>query len=280
MGSGSISRKLTILDGPMGSQLTARGLDTRTPLWSARALVDAPEVVEEIHRAYARAGAEVHRTNTFRTRRRTMPDDWERWARAAVRIARRALEGAGGLRLAGSVGPLEDCYRPDLAPPADEARREHDELARVLAEEGVDLFVCETFPSALEARIAVEACVATGRETWVSFTAGPDGELMTPDAMREAARACVDAGARAALVNCVAAERTLPFVEALAESGVPFGACANGALWGRPRVSDERYVEYAREWTARGATIVGSCCGTGPSTIAALQSLGQVPSAR
>jgi S-methylmethionine-dependent homocysteine/selenocysteine methylase len=261
---------LLLLDGPMGSELTRRGLGTRTPLWSARALVDAPETVEAIHREYAEAGARVHRTNTFRARRRTTPE-WERLARLAVRLARAAA--LTGQRVAGSVGPLEDCYRPDLSPPPDEARREHDELARVLADEGVDLFVCETFPHAGEARIAVEACARTGRETWVSFTAGPNGDLMTPGAMRAAARACVDAGARAVLVNCVAAERTLPFVAALAALSVPFGAYANGAPWNAPPVSPEAYVQHARTWIASGASTVGACCGTGPAYVRALAAL-------
>ncbi|MEM6957951.1 MAG: homocysteine S-methyltransferase family protein, partial [Myxococcota bacterium] len=45
------------MDGPMGTELAARGVSTRLPLWSASALEDAPEVVAQIHRDYVAAGA-------------------------------------------------------------------------------------------------------------------------------------------------------------------------------------------------------------------------------
>jgi S-methylmethionine-dependent homocysteine/selenocysteine methylase len=261
----------TLLDGPMGSELTRRGADTSLPLWSARALRDAPDLVEAIHRDYARLGAHVHRANTFRARRRTAGDAWQSLAREAV--ARAQAAALAGQRVAGSVGPLEDCYRPDLAPLDGEARPEHEELARFLAGAGVDFLMCETFPSPREACVAAEACAKTGMETWVSLTAGPNGELMTPEALGAAARACVAAGASAVLVNCVAAALTAPYVEALAEAGVPFGAYANASRWNEPPLDPDAYAAHARAWLSRGATILGACCGTGPAHVARLAQL-------
>jgi len=260
--------RMILLDGPMGSELSRRAVDTASPLWSAAALVDAPELVREIHASYADAGATHHRTNTFRARPRTAGDDWERLARLAVRLAR------GSHRVVlGSVGPIEDCYRPDLAPPDDVARREHAELARVLVDEGVDALICETFPSAREAAIATAACARTGKETWVSLTAGPNGDLMTPREMGDAARACAGEGASAVLVNCVAASDTLPYVEALARVHARVGVYANASRWNEPPIDDASYVACARLWLAAGASIVGSCCGTSASTIRALATL-------
>ncbi len=260
-----------LLDGPMGTELAARGVALPAPDWSARALLEAPDVVEAIHRDYAAAGATLHTANTFRTKRRARPDDWEALARLAVAIARRAVPK--GHKVAGSIAPLEDCYRPDLAP-ADPAP-EHRELARVLADAGVDVLLCETFPSPREAVVAVEEASRTGVETWASLTAGPEASLLTPAELEAAARACVDRGARAVLVNCVPASRTLPYVERLARIGVPFGAYANagaaseGVGWGSNE-GPTRYVEHARAWVRAGATLVGGCCGTGPAHIAAL----------
>jgi len=230
----------------------------------------APEMVEAIHREYARAGARVHRTNTFRTRRRSVGPDWECLVESAVF---RARAGAGTGRVAGSLGPLEDCYRPDLSPPEDVARAEHAELARALVRAGVDLLVCETFPSVTEAHVAVEVCAATGLEVWVSLTAGPSANLMTPEEMAAGARACANAGASAVLVNCVAASLTMPYVEALAAIGVPFGAYANGSPWNEPPIDPQAYVACARAWMSRGASILGCCCGTGPSFVRALARL-------
>ena len=50
----------------------------------------------------------------------------------------------------------------------------------------------------------------------MSFTAGPDGTLLTPQAGAGRVGACARAGAKATLVNCIAAELTLPYVQALA----------------------------------------------------------------
>src|SRR6185436_12595780 len=108
--------------------------------------------------------------------------------RRAVAIARAAVPA--GHRVAGSLAPLEDCYRPDLSPA--DPRPEHRELARALADAGVDLLLCETFPHAGEALVACEEAVATGLETWVSFTAGPDGSLLSPAEVEAAAREAAD----------------------------------------------------------------------------------------
>jgi len=257
---------ITILDGPVGTELLARGVPTPLPGWSAHAINEAPGTLEAIHNDYASAGATVHTACTFRTKRRVFPDRWETLARQAVEIARHAAPV--GHRVAGSVAPLEDCYRPDLSP-ADPGP-EHEELAAALAGADADLLLCETFPHVDEALAAVRACVATGVETWVSFTAGPDADLLTPSRIAEGARRAVDAGAAAVLVNCIPAAGTLPFVEAIAGCGVPFGAYANAGRpddqmgWTSAPEAPARYADQARRWVDAGATIIGGCCGTGP----------------
>lgn len=268
---------LTILDGPMGTELAARGLDTPLPQWSAQALVDAPQVVAAIHRDYAAAGANMHTANTFRTQPRKRPGDWGTLARRAVVIARASVPR--GHRIAASIAPLEDCYRPDLSPL--DPRNEFRELALLLASTGiVDVLLCESFANVREASVACEEAARTGIETWASLTAGPDGDLLTPGALGEAARVCRASGARAVLVNCVAASRTRAYVEALAKVGPPFGAYANAGAeserigWRRDEGrGPEAYAAFARDWITAGATIIGSCCGTGPEHIGAVARL-------
>jgi S-methylmethionine-dependent homocysteine/selenocysteine methylase len=267
-----------ILDGPMGTELARRGLTlSEGGEWSAVAISGAPEVVSAVHRDYAEAGATVHTANTFRAQRRRLGRRWEELAGRAVRIARSSVPASH--RVAGSIAPLEDCYRPDLSPGA-ASRLEHAEIAACLHRAGVDLLLCETFPHAVEAAVAVEEAARTGIETWIALTAGPDGSLMTPAKMRSAARSCVDAGARAVLVNCVAARRTLPYVCALAGLGVPIGAYANAGEWGetiggaeRPADPAAAYAGFAATWLEAGATVLGGCCGTGPSEIARVSAL-------
>lgn len=281
--------EITILDGPLGTELLARGVPTPLPGWSAHALDSAPAVVQAIHRDYAAAGARVHTANTFRTTRRRFPDDWERLTRLAVTLCREAV--GRGHRVAGSIAPLEDCYRPDLSPPEATARMEHREMARVLADAGCELILCETFPRAIEAMIAVEEAVATGLPVWVSFTPGPAVDLLTPLQVEHAAVGAVRRGAKAVLVNCAPASRTLEYVERLRTAGVPFGAYANAGKpdertgWQPSPEAPARYTEAAAAWVRAGATIVGSCCGTGPAHIGALarrfrSATDRLPSAR
>jgi S-methylmethionine-dependent homocysteine/selenocysteine methylase len=264
----------TILDGAMGTELARRGVATPAAAWSAGALEVAPAIVSQIHREYAEAGATVHTANTFRTKRRAVGAKWEELARRAVAIAREAVPK--GHRVAGSIAPLEDCYRPDKSPGL-ASRAEHRELAEVLADAKVDVILCETFPSEVEAVVAVEEAVRAGCETWASLTAGPLALLMTPEQVEHAARACAAAGARAVLVNCVAASRTMPYVERLAQTGATFGVYANaggpseGVGWGADgREGAQRYAQYVRAWCDAGASIVGGCCGTSPAHVKAV----------
>lgn len=267
---------ITLLDGPVGTQLAARGVPTPGPAWSARAIVAAPDILSEIHAEYAAAGATVHTACTFRTRPADVGDDWASLARRAVALARDAVPSEH--RIAASIAPIADCYRPDLSPP--HARLGHRALARVLADAGADLLLCETFPHPGEALTAVEEAAATGVPTWLALTPGPDGTLLSPDQMRATARAAIDRGACAILVNCVAASRTLPFVRALAGLGAPFGAYANAGFpeekvgWDHLRGSSDgetsgpsRYLAFAETWREAGATVIGTCCGTGPDHV-------------
>lgn len=274
----SRSQAIVLLDGPMGTELLARGVPTPLPGWSAHALDEAPETVRAIHRAYAAAGASVHTANTFRTQARVFPERWVELARRAVELARASVPA--GARVAGSIAPLEDCYRPDLSPlRADPGgtRSQHAALARVLADAGCDVLLCETFPLVQEGLVALEAALETGRECWLSFTPGPRADLLTPSQVAVAARTAARMGAGAVLVNCVPTERALEFVaplaDALAGSGVALGCYANAGEpeermgWTSAPPDAVRYADTAGRWLEEGATIIGGCCGTGPSHV-------------
>lgn len=262
-----------VLDGPVGTELMRRGIPCPAPGWSAYAIETTPDAIREIHCEYARAGAMVHTANTFRTKARVFPDRWERLAREAVRLARDAA--LPGQRVAGSIAPLEDCYRPDLSPP--HALKEHAELASVLADSGCDLLLCETFPHMGEAQQAVRAAAGTGLETWVSLTPGPDADLLSPDDVRAAVPGLIEAGASAVLVNCLPADRAAPYVAAIAESSggaVRIGVYANpGSFQSDGVMPADDYAALARLWIDAGASIVGVCCTGRAAHVQALTNL-------
>lgn len=268
-------RDLVLLDGPVGTELAARGVATRLPLWSAHAIDEAPDVLAAIHGDYAAAGATVHTACTFRTQPRLMGEAFAPAAARAVAIARASVPS--GHRVAGSMAPIEDCYRPDLSPGL-ASRADHRALARVLADAGADLLLCETFPHVEEALVAVEAALETGLPVWLALTPGPDADLLTPRALADGARHAFALGAACVLVNCVPVRACGPYVAALAEACVPFGVYANAGApddrfgWTSEPSSAARYADaMARYVEDAGARVVGGCCGTGPAHIAALQ---------
>ncbi|MEC9373427.1 MAG: homocysteine S-methyltransferase family protein [Planctomycetota bacterium] len=293
--SSALSRTL-ILDGATGTELNRRGVDTSLPLWSARALIEAPDTLRAIHADYLRAGAAAITTNTFRTHPRSLAhadlaDEAPRLTALAVQIARAARdEVRPDALILGSVAPLEDCYEPALSPTFSDCRAEHAELIANLARAGVDLLLVETMNTIDEARAAAIEAESAMPGRWILSCvcdhASTTPSLLSGESLADLIRA-LDAdlprGARSPVafgVNCVAAPQTLNLVRALRNLVPESVAIAAYANVGHPdpiqgwtntdAVDPLRYAEYARLWRDAGASIIGGCCGTSPATIAAL----------
>ncbi len=263
-----------ILDGAIGTELVSRGLPLESPGWSAHAIEGAPDLLAEVHAAYASAGALYHTANTFRTQPRALGDRWRVALHAAVRIARDSVDPS--MTLLGSMAPLEDCYRPDLSP-GKAARSEHRAAAFELASAGCDILLCETFAHGEEALVAVEEAKGTGLPVWLSLTAGPYGDLLSPPKLAEIGRDALSLGTDRLLVNCIAATRTEAYVTAISSLDVPIGVYANaggeeeGIGWGATgAAAADAYAGLAQRWIDAGASLVGGCCGTSPLHIEAL----------
>lgn len=261
------ARRVTLLDGPLGTELERAGHATPAPAWTAEVVLRAPEAVATVHRSWAEAGATVHTTATFRTTERALRDhaaapDWRQLTRRAVQLCRDAVPGEH--RVAGGIAPLEDCYEPQRTPDDDALAREHTQLAEALAEDGVDLLLVETMPSVRELRAALVAAARTGLPVWAAVTHGPRGDFFDPAGVLEAAAVAQGEGAEVFLLNCCAPQVVLPALEALAgRTARParLGAYAN-VLFGE--ASPTAYLELARDWVAAGADVLGGCCGTTP----------------
>lgn len=272
-----------VLDGATGTELHRRGVDTSLPLWSARALLVAPQVLRQIHADYLAAGAELLTANTFRTHARNLRAAGLEHRAAqltyeAVQLARQVAGDAA--YVAGSQAPLEDCYAPERAPDDDTLAREHERMARHLAQAGVDLILLETHNSIREAVAAARAAANTGVPFWVSFVLGSDGRLLSGQPLREAAQAVLELGPMALLVNCCPADVVPAAMRELAAAAghMPRGAYAN---IGRPDPQHgwintdaqhpDVYARHAQAWFDAGARLIGGCCGTTPAHIAHLR---------
>jgi len=275
-----------LLDAAMGTELQRRGADTRLPLWSARALVESPELVSAIHRDEIAAGAEVLTANTFRTHLRTLAkcglgERSRELTALAIRLARQAAEAAGReVFVAGSLSPLEDCYRPDLVPDDEALESEHRQQAESLAAAGVDAILLETHNTVRELAAAARAVRATGLPFVASMVTDASGRLLSGETVGDAARALEPVGPDAISINCVPARRLAADLEHLAAAapGVTLGAYGNLGLpddesgWRfADELSPQAYAAEARRWLAIGARLVGGCCGTTPAHTAALR---------
>lgn len=276
-----------LLDGAMGTELERRGVDSRTPLWSAKALLEVPELVEQIHGEYVRAGAEVLITNTFRTHRRNLQqvDMGERAAELtelAVKLAQNAARSAAGRKVfvAGSMAPLEDSYIAN-ALPREIYAAEQTEMAANLAAAGVDLLLVETISTIREAEAAAEAAHATGLPFGVSFICKADGRLFSGEMLADAVNAVGPHQPVFYGINCSAAPTLQAALENLrAATQLPIAVYANPSHtedyqhWNPTDASEPAvYADYAQRWLAAGAKLVGGCCGTGPEHIAAIRKL-------
>lgn len=263
---------ITILDGPMGTRLQHYGVEMDQRCWSAVANFSSPDVVRRVHQEYVDAGATVHIANTFRTQPRAFGDQWQAAASVAVRLAK---ETVGSHLVAGSIAPVEDCYRPDRSPA--NCANEHQQIAEALHEAGCDLLICETFPNVDECVVATLEARKTGLEVWASLTAGPNADLLTPRQFAKGVARLSDCGANAVLINCVPVPRIVDYLLAASHMDVRLGAYANagseedGFGWNSQLgQSSDQYLLYAKRWIDAGATIIGGCCGVGPNHIAHL----------
>ncbi|RUV45459.1 MAG: homocysteine S-methyltransferase [Mesorhizobium sp.] len=280
-----------LADGGMGQELVRRSQSEPTPLWSARVLIDEPELVRDLHAEFIRAGARVITINTYsatpeRLAREGAEELFKPLQKRGIELARQACDEAGEAAIAGCLSPLFGSYAPALTISFEETLGIY---RRIVAEqaEGVDLFLCETMASADEARAAVTAACESGKPVWVSWTLADHGtpRLRSGESIAAAASALGDLPVAARLLNCCRPEAIAAALPELLALGGPVGAYANGftsvealkhggtvdVLHARHDLDPHAYADQAMGWVETGASIVGGCCEVGPAHIAALR---------
>ncbi len=277
-----------INDGGLATELEARGHDLSDALWSARLLVDSPEEIAAVHRAFYRAGAVVATTASYQASfdgfaaRGIGRDGAVRLLRRSVELARNARDAAGadGRYVAASVGPygatLADGseYRGRYGLSVRALKDWHRPRLEVMADAGADVLALETVPDIDEADALVALVQTLGVPAWLSFTI--DG-TRTRAGQPLADAFAVAAGVPeivAVGVNCCAPRDVARAVEiALDVTDKPVVVYPNsGEDWDanhRTWVGPSQFApELALQWVAAGARIVGGCCRVRPADIA------------
>ena len=274
-------QEVVLFDGAMGTMLYARGVFINQCY--DELVLRTPDLVQEIHAAYVKAGAEVLETNTFGANRlkltqfglETQVDEINR------RGAQLARAAAGEERLvAGAVGPLGVRLEPYGATSRREAFEIFREQMSALKAGGADLFLLETFSDLEEIEQAILAArdVDPRMPIVAQATVGPDLHTSYGATPEDVAR-CFDAwGVDVIGLNCSvgpqtileAIERMAPLttrkLSAQPNAGMPREVGGRSMYMASP----EYMATYARHLIQAGAKIVGGCCGTTPEHIRAM----------
>ncbi len=273
-----------IIDGAMGTMVFRRLPGYRDCIEKLN--LDRPDVIGEIHRAYAEAGADIVETNTFggspiKLAEYGLAERCEEINREAARIARAAVAGRD-VYVAGNIGPLGKLVEPMGYTGVDQAFDAFALQAKSLAEGGADLIVIETMTDLQEARLA---CVAVRSVTDLplicSMSFEESGKTVSGTDMLTAFATLAQSGADAVGANCSMGphglvklyEENMHRIEAI---GVPFTVWSNAGL---PEIRNgevvytitpEEFSDMSARFAGLGISVIGGCCGTTPEHIAAL----------
>ena len=272
--------KGAVLDGATGSWLRAHGMPKgcSTELW----VLDHPDILTELQRGYARAGADIIYAPTFQAQPIVLAaygreKDTEEINRSLVALSRRAAPGcliAGDLTtLAGSC----DSFDPKCF---DLLVKNYRRQIRGLMDGGVDLLVGETlmYPQEAEAILTAAELEGAGAAMY-SFTMQPDGSLFSGAEAGPVLRELEKAGACAVGFNCVPADdmtaglvlklrrfTKLPLI-CKPNAGIPV---INAQGIAEYDLNPEGFAKVMAACHAAGAMLLGGCCGTTPEHLAAL----------
>jgi homocysteine S-methyltransferase len=275
-----------LADGAMGTLLFQKGIPFERCFDELN--VTASGLVEEIHREYLAAGAEMIETNTFganaiRLSAHALHEKARVLARQGVKLARNAREVVGTPAfVAGSMGPLGRALEPFGPVSPAEATAAFRTQAEGLLEGGLDVFILETFQDLNEILLAIRAVRGVTSEIPIvaQMTFGTDGKTRYGHTPALVVRALKQAGANVVGVNCgVGPQATLELLEQFvaAADGTPVSAMPNAGL---PQFVEGRYVylsspEYFADFAARavaiGVKLLGGCCGTTPAHVRAMR---------
>lgn len=300
----ALARGIVLCDGAMGTQLMDVGLPSNIPAacWN----IERPDTILAIHKKYIRAGARAILTNTFTANRRKLEKykgyDAQKLNCIGVEIARRASAVTDTL-IIGDMGPtgveVELFHALDRGGPSANRTKQDfygafREQAVVLAEVGVDAILIETMLYLQEAIIAVkaakEAVKTTGKNSGIpvictmAFGTPRDPQrddfktLAWGNTLSDVVNGLIEAGAEGIGANCGNVVEAMPQLAQkmrnMTDLPLVFQVNAGSAeldVKTNETVHPLGPVEFAQlisEVAAKGANVLGGCCGTTPDHIA------------
>ncbi|RGD66170.1 homocysteine S-methyltransferase family protein [Lachnospiraceae bacterium OF09-6] len=279
-----LAEKVILLDGATGSNLFVMGMPRG--ICSEEWILDHPDVLVELQKAYVEAGSQILCAPTFGANRFNLSSHGlgaqvEEMNHELVKISKKAVDGKA--YVAGDVTAIVKMIGMSPEATYEKAMERYKEQMRYLVDAGVDVILMETMTSMDEAMAALEAAQQVcDLPVLCSMTIDADGSIYAGGHIFEAAETLQEMGADAVGINCsVGPEQLVSIVEGLNQRlHIPMIVKPNA---GMPKISDtgeasydmtpERFGRSMKVLLEKGAKIVGGCCGTTPDYIRELKKI-------
>jgi homocysteine S-methyltransferase len=298
-----------VIDGALATELERRGCDLNDELWSAKILLEQPDVIKQVHLDYFEAGADCAITASYQAtlegfaKRGLNESEAIDLIQKSVKLAREARHefwanesnrvGRSKPLVAASIGPygafLADGseYRGDYGLTEKELMDFHRPRLKALIEAGADILACETIPCLIEAQAIAKLLKEFPTSTaWLSFTARDEKHISEGQVFADCVKQ-LEAHAQIAAIgiNCTP-PKYIPSLIREAKKGTEkpvlvypnSGETYNGTknAWNGDPVLDS-FGEQARDWYEAGASLIGGCCRTTPEDIRVIARWARTP---
>ena len=292
----SFFKKTRILDGGMGQELLARGMEANGTLWSANALLQEKyhKLLLETHLDFIKSGAEIIVTTTFTTRRMRLKDNnvedkFEYLNTKAGEIAKKAKDLYPHILIAGGLPPQYLTYEADTRS-EDEIKENFYEQAKLL-DPFIDFFYFDVLSSVKEFRLAIEAIESFDKPYLIGAHISEGVRLPSGEKISEIISEITHKNLLGIILSCVSPENYEENLNEIKDLGIPFGFKLNGFMTTKPKtgytntfnksktgnpneflgkrmdLTPKKMSEFVKKFKDSGATILGGCCETRPAHI-------------
>jgi len=295
-------KETRILDGGMGQELLARGMEANGTLWSANALLQDKyhQLLLDTHLDFINSGAEVIVTTTFTTRRMRLRDNdvedrFEYLNTKAGEIAKKAKDLNPHVLIAGGLPPQYLTYEADTRS-EDEIKENFYDQAKLL-NPFIDFFYFDVLSSVREFKFAIEAIESFDKPYLVGAHISEGVELPSGESISEIITKIDHKNLLGLILSCISPENYEQNLNEIKNLGVPFGFKLNGFVTTKPTtgytntfkksktgnpieflghrkdLTPKKMALIAKKFKAAGATILGGCCETRPDHIKEMSKL-------
>jgi len=289
-------KKTRVLDGGMGQELLARGVETSGTLWSANALLQEKyhELLLDTHLDFINSGAEIIVTTTFTTRRMRLRDNgvedkFEYLNTKAGEIAKKAKDLNPHVLVAGGLPPQYLTYEVDTR--SDEEIKENFYDQAKLLNPFIDFFYLDVLSSIREFNLAIKAIESFKKPYLIGAHISEGVKLPSGENISEIMTTIDHKKLLGVMLSCVSPENYEKNLDEIKSLGVPFGFKLNGFVTTKPAAGytntfnksktgnpneflghredliPEKMALFVKKFKEAGATILGGCCETRPAHI-------------